>query len=291
MSLVNLGSNEDDSSGHIAIIQKLSADVDWSKIISGLESINSKIEEWKTKLPERETENSQRELEAIIAVLKMHNDSETMKEIFALKRLLQDEMVKRKLLEMEVHDLKSQLEELRTTTTSGILKLQLDAFDSTYCNNLLDVFGLLRQFVMKMEKKEVGYSSAFLKADDKMILESIHPVPIDIILDSDKDIEFKQGCLVIAAETRTFFSKLNLNCDVVFSLYNRLKSRNASTHCMIDNRKYKEKGYIVERLKAFLLISSNLTEQNALGKEKTEIQQLIRSLMVNYEIQIDKLSS
>ena len=117
-----------------------------------------------------ETEASESKLMEIISAMRMMSGGRSVEKM--VKRLTSDllaETNKRKKLEVEVFDLKSE-----------VTRLSVKEADAITTNKMMDVMHLLKFFIIRVEMKTGPYSETFKKFNDKDVVDSLFPEPINI---------------------------------------------------------------------------------------------------------------
>ena len=242
------------------------------------------IKTWRSQLPINDTISSEEILTKIIKTLETFLISSDLLElqVAALKAELEAEVQKRKKLEMQVDVLSSEVVELRST----VAQLTARDTDLKTLNYLMDVFGLLKNFIMRYEMSTGSYSSAFKKLNDKDVIDSLFVEPIDNIFDSHDEKNRKTFLLTHTAEAHLLFQNLALDPQLVFDLNKKVREQNLSTH-NLDNKLYKNaKYYVQDKLSEFLTVMDDLTSQNELSPEKDSIADLVHTMKTLHNMAI-----
>lgn len=187
---------------------------------------------------------------------------------------LETEVQMRKKLEVQVEVLNSKLTARDT--------------DLKTLNYLMDVFGLLKNFIMRVEISQGNYSSAFRKLSEKDVIDSLKVEPIDDILDSYDQKERKTFLWNHTCEANLLFQNLALDSQLVFDLNQRIHLRNFSTH-NLDNKKYKNATYVQEKLAEFLTVMGGLTTENELALVKESITGLVNKMISLHVEMLNKI--
>mmetsp|Transcript_12211 Transcript_12211/g.16756 ORF Transcript_12211/g.16756 Transcript_12211/m.16756 type:complete len:162 (-) Transcript_12211:97-582(-) len=148
----------------------------------------------------------------------------------------------------------------------------------------MDVFGLLKNFIMRVEMSTGNYSPAFKKLNDKDVIDSLFVEPIDNIFDSYDEKLRKTHLLQHTAEAHALFKNLALDPNLVFNLNNK---RNISTH-ILDKKLYKSATYVQDKLADFLNAVDSLTTQNELAPDKDSITGLVKTMLNLHGIMLQK---
>jgi hypothetical protein len=193
--------------------------------------------------------------------------------IMDLQHQLSDEKTRRNELETTVANLEGQVKAMQD-------KSQAHQEDQRLINVLLDIFHLFKKFILVKERRKnsSSYSANFLNATDVEIFAAIDPEPIDLELDNDVTIAYKQNILNIEAETSLFFNNIQVDKAVAYKLNRRLQIRNTETHYGLDNKQMKDVDYVVGHLN----FSEKVSEKSFFANEKVEIVKLLNDFRSVY---------
>ena len=252
-------------------------------MVADLNSLLDYIKTWRSQLPINDTISSEEILTEIIKTLETFLISSDLLElqVAALTAELEAEVQKRKKLEMQVDVLSSEVVELRST----VAQLTARDTDLKTLNYLMDVFGLLKNFIMRFEMSTGSYSTAFKKLNDKDVIDSLIVEPIDNIFDSHEEKNRKTFLLTHTAEARLLFQNLALDPQLVVGLNKKVREHNLSTH-NLDNKLYKNAKNMQDKLSEFLTVMDGLTSQNELSPEKNSITGLVHTIKTLHNMAI-----
>ena len=238
-------------------------------IASDLQIVLDEIRVWKLTLPVIETEASESKLTKIISAMRMMSGGRSVEEM--VEKLTSDllaETDRRKKLEVEVFDLKSE-----------VARLSVKEADAITTNKMMDVMHLLKNFIIRVEMKTGPYSETFKKFNDKDVVDSLFPEPINIFLDSAEEIAQKDLLLKMRDESTFLFENLGIDSRLVFDLNKKIKSRNASTHFMDNSNTAKlNTTYISDKLSEFETVLCNLDEKSEFESLKSKIQTMVSKM-------------
>ena len=236
-----------------------------------LEVLMGKIEIWKSQLPINDINSSEKILSEIFGTVNnlMQTCHLLESEVSTLRTKLEAEILKRKKLEVQVAYLTARDTDLKAL------------------NYLMDVFGLLKNFIMRVEMSNAKYSSEFRKLNDRDVIDSLFVAPIHDILDSHQQKEKKTFLSKHTAEAKTLFENLELDAKLVFDLNQKFYERNLSTHSL-NNKLFKDADYVQDKLADFLTVVDGLTAGNELAPEKDSIVGLVNRMRV---LHVDTLNT
>lgn len=248
-------------------------------IASGLRIVLNEIRVWKLSLPANEITASESKLMEIISAMRMMSGGRSVEKM--VKRLTSDllaEINKRKKLEVEVFDLKSE-----------VTRLSVKEADAITTNNMMDVMHLLKNFIIRVEMKTGPYSPTFKKFNDKDVVDSLFPEPINHFLDSAEDIVRKDLLWKMHPESTTLFMNLGIDSRLVFDLNKKIKSRNASTHFMDNSNDAKlNTSYVNAKLTEFETAVCNLDEASEFDSLKLKIRTMVSTMRSLHPIAVGK---
>jgi len=256
--------------------------IDTGRITTHLQLVLDKIITWRSQqLPVNDTDSSEKMLTSIIKALKSISSSDVPLEIqvAALYLELKAEVEKREKLELQVVDLNRKVALL----TSRDVDLKV-------INYLMDVFGLLKNFIMRIEMSTGIYSPDFKKLNDRDVMDSLYVEPIDNILDSYDEKVRKTKLQTHTDEAHKFFKNLALDPNLVFNLNKKIRVRNVFT-LSLDNKLYKSATYVQEKQADFLNVVSSLTPQNELAPDKHSITDLVKNMSHLHGIMLQKITT
>jgi hypothetical protein len=250
-------------------------------IADDLQSVLDQIVSWRSLLPVNETGDSEMKLSAIIASVRQFADDPSMETVVTgLKTDLTTEITKREKLEKEVITLKSQ-----------VAALSVQQADSVVINNLMDVMHLLKNFIFRVEMKTGHYSQTFKKCNDKDVVDSLFPEPLNL-LDSADEAQRKALLTTLQPESTLMCTNLGIDCQLVFQLNKRVQSRNAATHFMDNSGQAKlNLTYIDSKLKMFEESIKSLDTSSELNSMRGDIDDFVCTLRKLYPIAVQKFSN
>lgn len=197
--------------------------------------------------------------------------------IVDLRYQLGNEKTRRQELETTVANLQDQIQAMQNES-------QAHREYQSLVNGLLDIFHLLKRFILVKERRKnsLSYSANFLNASDVEIFAAIRPEQIDLDLDNDVEIAYKQKILDLKVETSNFFNNIGVNQDVAYTLSRRLQIRNTETYCALDNKQMKNVDYVVNQLTLFSKDIEKVSENSSFANEKGDIVKLLNDFQKVY---------
>eukprot|EP01031_Cornospumella_fuschlensis_P026917 gene26917-32527_t len=228
------------------------------------------VKSWSQQLVDGTTSNPEALLTGIIKAMKEFAGGPGMEVAVAA---LQDQLVK----EVQLRE-RQEKEVLRLQ--SDVQVLQAKERDKVILNSLIGAMGVFKQFIMRVEIKIGSYTAQFQKATDRDVIDSLFPEPLDPLLDTSDEQDSKVLLASLSGEAKGLFSKLGVDCKLVFDLNHRIQHRNLSEH-PTDNKRYKDAPYISNQLANYKKDVEALDEMSSeLGARKMEIGALLEQFAV-----------